>query len=347
MAAADDEFADRWSSRSAECRWRAVEDLWPAMHLEDDAAMGPTRAIAREGGAAGRETEAWRKALALRRKALHEHGTVSSRGASGEWDVAMVYGEADPRVLWDLLARAAALWRERKSPDLPVADSGMAAARARAAARSSGTAHVDAAFEPPLPAGCVGGGLPPVQGAFVDIGSGAGRAVAAAAALGTFDTCRGVEVDKLLHEAACAALEAVAVSGGADAPADGVTASADGAAPGDAEPAAADKTAFFPSGRGWSAMELLLGDFRESALGDAGVVFVTATTFPPALMSALSRACEKLKPGAVVLSTGQRVVSPLLENVGECKRIMPWGRSTVYFSRRARGGRWLAGVLRK
>ncbi|KAA0157890.1 hypothetical protein FNF28_06466 [Cafeteria roenbergensis] len=89
------------------------------------------------------------------------------------------------------------------------------------------------------------------------------------------------------------------------------------------------------------------GNDGAETLGDAGVVFVTATTFPPALMAALARACERLKPGAVVVSTGQRVVSPLLEDVGECRRAMPWGASTVYFSRRARGGRWLAGVLRR
>ncbi|KAA0168039.1 hypothetical protein FNF31_00538 [Cafeteria roenbergensis] len=188
-------------------------------------------------------------ALVLRRTALHDHGTVSSRGASGEWDVAMVYGEADPRVL-------------------------------------------------------------------------------------------GIEVDKHLHEAACAALEAVAASREAGG---GLPSAAEASV----EASVAAK-ASFPAGCGWSAVELFLGDFRQSAaLGDAGVVFVTATTFPPALMAALARACERLKPGAVVVSTGQRVVSPLLEDVGECRRAMPWGASTVYFSRRARGGRWLAGVLRR
>ncbi len=345
-AAADVEGIDRWSSEAAERRWRPVEGLWPAMHAEDDAAVEGARPSSGKGGATAREAELWRKALVLRRTALHDHGTVSSRGASGEWDVAMVYGEADPRVLWDLLARAAALWRDRKSADLPVADSGMAAARARAAARSSGPSSegaagaAAAAAEPPLPAGGARGTLPPVQGAFVDIGSGAGRAVAAAAALGAFDSCRGIEVDKLLHEAACAALEAVAASREAGG---GLPSAAEASAE---APAAAK--ASFPAGCGWSAVELFLGDFRQSAaLGDAGVVFVTATTFPPALMAALARACERLKPGAVVVSTGQRVVSPLLEDAGECRRAMPWGASTVYFSRRARGGRWLAGVLRR
>lgn len=332
-----------WSGDKLTSQWATVEHIWEA---------GPPGST--EGAAA--------EAVRARTAALESHGTVSSRGVNGGWDIALVYGEADVAALWDALARAVALWRPRKSKDIALADTGIARARRRVAGRAAGTGATTP--EPPLPEVAPGGahGVPSVPGQFVDLGSGAGRAVFAAAAMGVFELARGVEVDALLHEAAVAAGRAVEAATGVDllvlpgaAPEAGSgtpgAAAAEAAAAAtvadEAPPTATSASSAGPTRGAWTAVSLEHGDLRTADWSGAAVVFVTATCFPLELMRALARRCEKLKPGSVVVSTGQRVESPLLEDAGMLVREMPWGPSKLFFSRRARGGQWLANVLRR
>jgi hypothetical protein len=94
-------------------------------------------------------------------------------------------------------------------------------------------------------------------------------------------------------------------------------------------------------------VKLQCGDLTRVDWTDAAVVFVTATCFTEALLAALTRKAVKLKSGSVIVSMGRKLESPLLEYCGSRTMTMAWGKGTMHVYRRARGGKWLAGVLGK
>lgn len=117
-------------------------------------------------------------------------------------------------------------------------------------------------------------GLPAVheQGTFVDMGSGSGKAVLAAAFSGRFSSCIGVEIMEPLHQLAVQAKErAVAVD--------------------------LDKA---------SLVQFELGDIfeKEDLWGAADVLLVTCTLFTDDMMARLENAVSQLvRPGTIVITT--------------------------------------------
>lgn len=134
-------------------------------------------------------------------------------------------------------------------------------------------------------------------GVFVDLGSGLGKMVLAAALPGVFSECRGVEILPELHESAVKARGALLSD---------------------------------LAGRGLpppSEVSLRCGDMlREESVADADVVFVFATCFPPEVMSSLeTKLSEEMRRGA-------RLVLVSKQFAGCCADFVPFGDNNGYLS---------------
>ena len=175
-------------------------------------------------------------------------------------------------------------------------------------------------------AGCAPGGNADL-GAFVDLGSGVGRGVMAAALCAPWSRCVGVEILRPLHEAAL-------------------------------EPAR--RFAALRSEGMASHVELVCADlFTVELPAEAAVVFCCCVTWPAALMQRLAaKLAAELKDGAPVLTVGPRL-PPLVDSapgergavrfdeVSRSVEALEWGRETFVLHKVARVGELAARRARK
>lgn len=118
-------------------------------------------------------------------------------------------------------------------------------------------------------------------GKFVDLGSGVGKSLMAAALLHSFDECVGIELLRPLHEAAVTMLDRfdrVARQG-------------------------------LPASRRRVAVQLVRDDLARIPWLDADVVLCVSTTFDASLMSRIAAISNDMSQGAVFVSTTTRLPS--------------------------------------
>lgn len=283
-------------------------------------------------------------AVALARKlrfdALVKDGTVSDRASKEGWRMSSVYGEVAVEAAWDIMATASQLWRQPNAKDVPMANtsvrSGSSSGRELPVAPLAVCDRTDRT---------IGAELSRIPGKFVDLGSGAGRVVMCMALTQLFESYEGIELDDRLHQCACASVTAMAEISAATVPTEAAVSAGTGDSrvpfPAEWSPGASTWPAHFGSVR------LRCGDLTTTDWRDAAAVFVTATCFSEALLGQLTRKCTILKPGSVIVAMGRKLDSPLLEFCGSRTMTMSWGKGTMHVYRRARGGKWLAGVLGK
>ena len=155
------------------------------------------------------------------------------------------------------------------------------------------------------------GGLAAPGGRFVDVGSGCGKPVFAAALLHQWDHLLGIELLGGLH---AAALELQDRWQSADFQ-KGLAASGKRA-------------------HGGSAIELQLGDATRVDWSSADVVFMNSTCYDERLMQALAAISDRMRPGAFAITLTKRLPSGLWK-VLECQtHRMTWGSATVYIQRK-------------
>jgi hypothetical protein len=140
-------------------------------------------------------------------------------------------------------------------------------------------------------------------GIFVDLGSGMGKAVFAAAMLHEFHMCVGVEVLKSLHDGALELLEIY-----------------DSRLKGQLRHA--------------PKIELVLGDMVEFPWQKAHVVFINMTTFTEQLIDAVRDLAQGMKRGAVCITVTKQLRSKAWELVHVSEQELSWGSSQVYIHRK-------------
>lgn len=149
-----------------------------------------------------------------------------------------------------------------------------------------------------------GGGGHPGRRKFVDLGSGSGRVVLAAALLGDFDEVLGVEIDPLRDACAQRALEAF-----------------------DAHP----HRGLSPA----TAVRFERGDATDpdtvARWCDADVVFVCCTCFTDGLLRRLAAAATHLRAGALVVTTTKALPAPpeVLLPLGQFSSRCTWGHAEL------------------
>jgi len=126
------------------------------------------------------------------------------------------------------------------------------------------------------------------EGTFLDLGSGSGKAVLAAAFSGYFSSCIGVEILEPLHNLASQALERAGLI--------------------DQEKA--------------SCARFELGDIFEKedlwSIGD--VILVTCTLFTDQMMARVNAAVNRfVRPGSIMITTTRRLDSPRARLLTECR----------------------------
>eukprot|EP00750_Incisomonas_marina_P000977 INCI10787.1.p1 GENE.INCI10787.1~~INCI10787.1.p1 ORF type:complete len:283 (+),score=45.18 INCI10787.1:172-1020(+) len=145
----------------------------------------------------------------------------------------------------------------------------------------------------------IGGILRRKTGHFVDLGSGLGKPVFAAALLHEFKKCTGIEVLNDLHEASLDAFDIW-------------------------ETKCADQLRYTPE------VELLLGDIAEVPWQDATVLFINMTTFTEQLIETIKEAAEPMKRGTVCITVTKQFHSKAWEVVHSSEQALNWGKSHVY-----------------
>jgi hypothetical protein len=152
-----------------------------------------------------------------------------------------------------------------------------------------------------------GGGLKGEEGStFVDLGSGSGKAVVAAALLHNFNNCVGLEILKNLHDLAMSASmkwEQLKLS----------------------SPALSKMT---------SNLHFIHGDMLEYDLSNAHVVLANSTGYDENLMSKLSKCTEKMEPGSFFISFSQCLPSPAFKVIGSARCKQSWGIATLFIHKR-------------
>lgn len=148
---------------------------------------------------------------------------------------------------------------------------------------------------------------PQAGGAFVDLGSGTGKAVLTAAALYPLASARGIEIQPRLHDAAlraCARLLATPSTGCQ----------------------AACPTLRVPH----DEVRFELGDALSSAWYEGvSLVFCTPTCFSPEMLAALRAGVAQLRPGARLALTTRAVDWPGLKLLR--KGPLPYGKGMLTF----------------
>lgn len=152
---------------------------------------------------------------------------------------------------------------------------------------------------------------------YVDLGSGTGKTVMAAALLHTWRECCGIELVEGLYDSSLELLERWH---------DGLP----------YMPKGQKKIQYklSPEVRA-TPINLLQGDVLEVDWSDADVVFSCSTCFEDDLMAQISKRAEKLKPGSIVVTCGQRLQSDAFGVIDESDMVMSWGPSRVYIQQRA------------
>jgi len=151
-----------------------------------------------------------------------------------------------------------------------------------------------------------GGGLKGEGSTFVDLGSGSGKAVIAAALLHNFNKCVGLEILKKLHELAMSASmkwELLKLS----------------------TPTLSKTT---------SNLQFIHGDMLEYDLSNAHVVLANSTGYDENLMSKLSKCAEKMEPGSFYISFSQCLPSSAFKVIGSARCKQSWGIATLFIHTR-------------
>lgn len=141
---------------------------------------------------------------------------------------------------------------------------------------------------------------------FFDLGSGTGKAVFLAALCFDFARLVGVE---LLPALGAAAREVLARYD-------------------------AEVRPLLPPEKRAQRIELRDGDCRNVDLSGADVVFLHSVCYERSLLSALTLQLERLRPGARVISVGQRLASPELAWRTGFQAEMEWGEGFAYLYQR-------------
>ena len=151
---------------------------------------------------------------------------------------------------------------------------------------------------------------------FIDLGSGAGRPVFAAAMSYPFAKATGVELVADLHSLA-------------------------------------DRLGMYYSklfrpkfGAAWveQKLEFVNGDLLEHDWTSYDIVFCHCTCFGEGLLAQFAKKCEKLAPGTLVVVVSHLLRSNLFEMVHTAPYVMTWGEGTVYIYRRKALPKWIGGL---
>jgi len=141
-------------------------------------------------------------------------------------------------------------------------------------------------------------------GTFVDLGSGTGRGVFAAALLHNFDKCIGIEILQGLYQASIKILNKYNKE---------FQSTGDGR--GD---------------RKCPEVTFQRASFLDCDWSDADFVFANSTCFDDQLMKDIAKQGEKLKDGAYVVTLTKRLSSPYFKWINSTQYTMSWGYATVH-----------------
>lgn len=133
---------------------------------------------------------------------------------------------------------------------------------------------------------------------FYDLGSGVGKAVIACAMIFDIKQCVGVELFEELHQAALIGLENLKTL-----------------------PAYREKA---------QKIVFIRGDLREVSLNEANLIFINASAFFTPLWNDISRHCEQLISGALVISASKPLLSKSFKLQKQTHVEMSWGVVTAY-----------------
>jgi hypothetical protein len=108
-------------------------------------------------------------------------------------------------------------------------------------------------------------------------------------------------------------------------------------------------------------VELVMGDFLQTGPKYSGssmagaaattdwskidIVFAHSTCFGDDLLRKVSKECEQLEPGAVVITTSHVLHSAMFEIVETQQHTMTWGSATVYIQRKKPMSKWAARIV--
>ena len=154
---------------------------------------------------------------------------------------------------------------------------------------------------------------------FVDLGSGTGKPVLAAALLHRWRGVRGIELCEGLHAASLELQERW-----------------EGGLPFLPPGERSLRYAIPPEVRA-TPVRFELGDATQLDWSDAGVVFACSTCFDAALFARLAKCAERLAAGAIVVTCSDRFPESAFELLDERVLVMSWGACSVFIQRR-RGG---------
>ena len=147
---------------------------------------------------------------------------------------------------------------------------------------------------------------------FVDLGSGTGKAVFAAALCHPFEVCSGVEIVKSLHDIAVKMLK-------------------------DFEKNVRNSTRV-PSFVKNTKIELVCGDATKFDLSNIDLVFMCSTVFDFALMSKLARAAGVMRVGTFMITLSKDLPCANWKVLERSTRFASWGGATVIIQRKMRDG---------
>ena len=143
---------------------------------------------------------------------------------------------------------------------------------------------------------------------FVDIGSGIGKPLFAAALLYNFSCCKGIEILSTLNEISTNKI-------------------------------LRNWTKMLTKLRARKKLqvdiELVCGDALYLDWSDGTVIFIHATAFDPPMMEILTRALNKLVPYSFVIVLSRTISSPLLDHIESIDLITSWGETQAHIYRRS------------
>jgi len=156
------------------------------------------------------------------------------------------------------------------------------------------------------------GGLKGGKLRFVDLGSGTGKAVFAAALCHPFEVCSGVEIVKSLHDIATDMRN-------------------------DFEKTVRNSTQV-PSFVKDTKIELICGDATKFDLSNIDLVFMCSTVFDYGLMSKLAKAAGVMRVGTFMITLSKDLPCANWKVLERSTRFASWGGATVIIQRKMQDG---------